>query len=293
MTTTSRQVIVGNSIILEIDIRDAVGNVVDPDTTPQVEIIDGSDMIVRAMSASGLVRVSVGRFRLTYAVPTTARTGIWVDHWTATVDGLATQAYLNFIVLTESAAIAAAAAIGDAPEITYTHDEIIGINILLSLLNKRLKNELQMESVDAYGNIEFVNCSVFSNDELVAFLNMSLSEFNSCPHFSDFSFADEVIYNRYAYVIVEGACIVAWAAQMVIEAGREFNVTDNGINLIPPPLSTALNNELSNFWTAHREVLKMIKTSIKPHPRGFGSFRCLATSPSLLKLRHLRERRII
>jgi len=120
-----------------------------------------------------------------------------------------------------------------------------------------------------------------------------LSEFNQTPHFTDFTFAEPAIYERYGYVIVEGATILAWAAQMVIEAGRELSITDNGITLQPPPLSNTLNNELSQFLTRHTEMLKHIKNNIKPRPLGFGGFRVLAVSPNYMRLRHLRQRIII
>ena len=184
-------------------------------------------------------------------------------------------------------------AICDDPQLDWSDEEITGINILLSCLKNRLKNNLEVETKDAYGNVEFVSCTIFTNDELVWFLKCSLSWFNETPHFTDFGFSDEVIYNRYGHVIVDGACIFAWAAQMVIEAGREFTISDNGVTFNPPPLSTVLNNELSQFHSAHREQLKFIKGCIKPSPVGFGSFRVLAANPNYMRLRHLRQRRII
>jgi len=129
--------------------------------------------------------------------------------------------------------------------------------------------------------------------ELVWLLRCSLSEFNQTPHFTAFTFEDPVSYDRFAHVIVEGACIVAWGAQRLIEAGKEFNIQDNGISLSPPALSATLNNELSQFLSGHRENLKYIKNSIKPYPIGFGGFRVLAVSPAYSRLRHLRERRIV
>jgi len=183
--------------------------------------------------------------------------------------------------------------IGDDPTITYTDEEITGINILLAQLKARLKNNLEVESTDEFGNITFVQCSVFTNEELTWFLRCSLSEFNQTPHFTDFTFNLEVIWDRFAYVIIEGAFILATAAQMLIEAGREFTISDNGITMNPPPLSTVLNNELSNFVTRHTEMLNKIKWSIKPQPTGFGGFRVLAVSPNFLRLRHLRQRRIV
>jgi hypothetical protein len=294
MSTESRQVIIGQTIILEIDVLDARGVKVDPDSTPEVAIIDSRDFLIRALSSTDVVRTDVGRYRYSYSVPSSADTGIWIDRWRVVVNGFETKEDLNFIVLTQSADIEVSGdQIGDPARVSYTQDEIIGINILLAMLKARLKNDVKKEALDAYGNIELVDCPIFTNDELVWFLRASLSEFNQTPHFTDFTFAMPVIYDRYAYIIVEGAYILAVAAQMLIEAGREFTITDNGITMQPPPLSTTLNNQLGAFISKHVEQLKHIKWSIKPQPIGFGSFRVLANNPNFLRLRHLRQRRII
>ena len=294
MTTTSRQVIVGKTIALEIDVRDATGQRADADSLPEVAIIDDTDYVRKTMSTSGVMRVDTGRYRFNYTVPAGAHTGIWTDHWRAVLNGFTAEARLNFIVLTAEADIEVAGAqIGDDPTITYSEAEIIGINNLLAELKARLLNDVKVETTDAYGNIVYVDCTVFTNEELVWFLECSLQEFNEFPHFTDFRFDNELIYRRYSYVIVEGAFILATAAKMLTEAGREFTISDNGITMNPPPLSATLNNELAQFVGPHRELVKNIKWSIKPHPIGFGSFRVLAVSPNFLRLRHLRQRRII
>lgn len=290
----TREVIAGQTIALEIEIKDAFGNNVDADTIPQVAILDPHNAVIRALSSVDVSRESTGKYRFNYTTESTFEAGTWTDQWQAEISGTTTSVDLYFIVLDHTAAIDyAGAQIGDDPDISYSQDEIQGINILLAILKARLKNNLEVETVDAYGNIEYVSCSVFTNDELVWFLNCSLQEFNQTPHFTDFHFSDEVIYNRYCHVIVEGACILAWGAQMLIEAGREFTITDNGITMNPPPLSTVLNNELSQFVNAHRENLKFIKGCIKPSPVGFGGYRLLSANPNYMRLRHLRERRII
>ena len=294
MTTTSRQVILGRQVILEIDIRASNGVKTDADAQPSVCLIDSDGVVRREMSSIDVYRIDTGRYRYTYTVPNVAPTGTWTDFWRATVNGLQTEARLNFVVLTAAADIEASGKqIGDDPDISYTQAEIEGINRLLGCLKNRLKNNLEVETTDAYGNITFTDCTIFTDEELTWFLKCSLSEFNQTPHFSDFTFGDEVIYNRFGYIIVEGAWIMALAAQMLIEAGREFTITDNGVTFNNPPLSATLNNELSQFVTRHTEMLKYIKTSIKPRPRGFGGFRVLAISPNYLRLRHLRQRRIV
>ena len=293
MATTSRQVILGQTVVLEIDIKDALGNRIDPDAPPEMSIADAFDVIVRPMSSYGIIRTEVGRFRVNYVVPTTARTGIWIDKWKTVVNGFPTDASFNFIVMTASTEIDVSGdQIGDPARVSYTQEEIIGINILLESLQMRLKNKLQVETTDAYGNITFVDCHIFTNEELVWFLNSSLQEFNSYPHFSSYKFSDPVIYQRFCHVIIEGALISAFGAQLLIEKGREFSVTDNGISFTPPQISEALNSELTHFAAAHREVLKNIKFSLKPGPIGFGNS-WFGTNPAYRRLRFLKERRII
>jgi hypothetical protein len=300
MATTSRQVVVGNTIVLEIDVRDAMGRRADADSLPEVAIIDPNDNIVRAKSTTNVTRIEEGRYRLAYLVPGAGHLGIWIDHWYATLNGFPTEARLNFIVVTQAAEIDVLGdQIGDDARVTYTDEEIIGINKLLAMLKARLKNNVYVESIDAYGATQFVECPIFTNEELTWFLNCSLSEFNQTPHFTDFLFSDNVIcgaentVGRFSHILIEGAAILAVAAQMLIEAGKEFTIQDNGVSMSPPPLAATLNNQLTNFVSAHLEKLKAIKCSIKPHPLGIGSYRVLAISPNYLRLRHLRERRII
>ncbi len=290
---TERQVILGQTIVLEIDVIDARGNKTDADSAPSVEIKDPLGQSLRSLSSSGVLHIKEGRYRLNFTVPNNARTGIWTDHWRATVNGFTTEANLNFIVLTAASAIdAAGSQIGDDPADQWTEAEIDGINILLHQLKCRVKNDVMAEVTDAYGNIVMENCPIFSDDELVCFLQNSLSEFNQTPHFTNIGFDSPIIYERNANIIVEGAFIIAMAAQMLIEAGREFSITDNGIGFTPNSLSDKLNNELSTFHGPHLEKLKFIKGCMKPAPLGFGSFRTFA-NPNFMRLRHLRERRII
>lgn len=290
----TRTVILGQSINLDVKVLNALGQPTDADSVPWVEIKDANGSTVRSLSPSSVVRMDTGVYRLTYAPPVTSRSGIWTDHWRAVVDGFTTDASLQFIVLSTNASIDVAGyQIGDDPCKIYSQCEIQGINILLAQLKCRLKNNAKAETLDEYGQKTYVDCPIFTDDELLCFLNGSLSEFNQTPHWTSFDFCSSIIYERNAHVIVEGAYILALGAQMLVEAGREFTVTDNGITMQPPPLSTTLNNQFGALLTAHTERLKFIKCSMKPNPSGVGTFRVLALSPALLRLRHLRQRQII
>src|SRR5210317_1149026 len=133
MATTERQIIKGQTVVLEIDVFDALGNRIDPDSTPQLAIIDPNDDVVRAMSATGVIRVDKGRYRFSYSTLVSAKTGLWIDRWRATVNGFITTNDLNFLVLTEESKTEIDGPnLGDDPNIEYSQAEIIGINILLA-----------------------------------------------------------------------------------------------------------------------------------------------------------------
>jgi hypothetical protein len=120
-----------------------------------------------------------------------------------------------------------------------------------------------------------------------------LSEFNQIPHFTSFHFSDPAIYGIFADVIVQGAVILALAAQSLIERGREFTITDNGITYQPPQISEILNNQYGQQLADYKEKVKFIKCNLKPAPLGLGGFTLQGISPNLTRLRHLRERQII
>ncbi len=120
-----------------------------------------------------------------------------------------------------------------------------------------------------------------------------LSEFNQIPHFTNFTFADPRIQTIFADVIIQGAVILALAAQALIEKGREFVITDNGVTYQPPQVAELLNNQYGQQLADYKEKVKYIKANMKPDPLGLGTFRVTAISPNYLRLRHLRQRQII
>jgi hypothetical protein len=84
---------------------------------------------------------------------------------------------------------------------------------------------------------------------------------------------------------------MALASQALIERGREFNITDNGVNFVPPTISELLNTQYSTLLTAYNERLKYIKNSMRPSPTSLGTFR-LGANVSFRNLRHRRERQL-
>ena len=142
-------------------------------------------------------------------------------------------------------------------------------------------------------------CFAFSAAELSAFLDASLSRFNGTPHFTAFNWKN-IDLIRFRYIIVEGAVLLGMSAQVLIEAGREFTVNDNGISFTPAQVSQALSGQFSGRYTQYIADLDFIKLHFKPSPVAVLSYQSLLVgsgdavggNPSISKLRHLRGRRV-
>jgi hypothetical protein len=185
----------------------------------------------------------------------------------------------------------------DADEVpfVFTKAEVHGVNVLLRLLKPRLKNDGVRKILDPNNPDQYitVSCTVFTDAELTCFLINSLSEFNATPHFSQLGFDNPQIYTIFADIIVQGAALLALAAQALIERGREFTITDNGISFVPPAVSEMLQTQYSTQLTDYRTRLKEIKCQFKPRPLGLGTWVTTGTAPAFSRLRHLRERQLI
>ena len=289
--------ILGREVELYVKFCDAAGNPVNADDVPKVEVTDFDGNVKRALSKRGVGLVcDPGIYVLSYTLPLNATDGYWNDRWVAKIGGEEVEQIFEFQVI-------AGGNIkedkepnhkpGDPAEFCFSKEEVKCINVLLDILRKRLKSDGKVRQDDGNGGFILVDCPVFSDSELICFLINSLSEFNQYPHFTNFTFADEIICTRFVDIIVQGAVLLALAAQSLIEKGREFSITDNGITYQPPAISDILNTQYTTQLSNYMEKLKRIKDSLKPSPLGLGTFRVTAVNPNYLRLRHLRARQII
>lgn len=283
---------VTEQIKLEVQFRDSAGNAKDTDGYfPTINIIDAASTNVIPTTTTDVIRVGVGYYRYTLTVPDGYTIGIWNDIWTGIIDGYSITAVFDFNV-TSAGTIEAVGtvaptliAIGDEPVDQWTQEEIKGINILLKLIKARLKNNAFRP--------DGTPCNVFSNDELLGFLCASLSEFNSTPTITTYSFDNPVIYKLFPDAVTQGAYLVAMAAQATVEAGREFTLNDNGVTINPPPVSSTITAMYNAQLSDYRAKLKEIKRNHRPGPIAYTAGGLLASSPQIKKLRHLRERSIL
>jgi hypothetical protein len=133
---------------------------------------------------------------------------------------------------------------------------------LVGLLKARLQSNGKTKSADKDGNTIYVDCDIYGNETLAAFIGLSVSDFNQVPYFTNFTLEDSRFVDCFTEVLVEGATLYALSSQALIERGREFYIGDDGINFVPPNVSEMLNTQYSTLLSHHWEKLKTIKSRI-------------------------------
>lgn len=287
---------VTENVNLTVQFRDQFGNLVNTDSLPQVSIIQPSGAIVMPPTTNGVANTSTGQYSFIWTVPINGPYGVFNDVWTATINGFQVQATFSFVVShTEMPNINSDGYLhlGDDPGFHYSQIAIANINKLLKMLKARLNSAGKSRKV-INGNVSYVDCDIFSIEMLTDFLATALSDFNQTPYFTFITFDQTHFIDQFAEVLVEGATLYALASQALIERGREFQLTDNGLGFTPPTvsdmLSTQYNTLLSHYW----EKLKYIKNSLRPFPLGLGVFGMTnGQIPAIRNLARMRERRIL
>lgn len=283
---------VGEDLKLEVQFSDAAGNSKDADSTPTIEITDGAGQVVLAQTSQSVERLGLGHYRYQLTAPEGYITGIWNDIWRGTLDGYSIVNIFDFLVNSQGkinaieTIVEPDSELGDDDSVPYTQDEIKNINVLLKLLKSRLRNNAFTPAGDP--------CNVFADEDLINFLCASLSEFNMTPTITGFTFADPNTSTLFADILTQGAMLIAWSGQAILEAGREFSLVDSGVQINPPPVSSTINTQYQANLTDYRAKLTRIKVNLRPSPRGLGAGNILASrNPKILQLRHRSENRII
>ncbi len=286
---------VGETIVLEVAFADILGNPKDSDSTPTVSIIDEDGTTVRATSATGVDWIGVGKYRLEFDVPDGYTSGTWSDTWTGAVDGYQINAAFNFLVssigtitATGPSVVDPAIEIGDDPwpSLTdYSQNAKANINFLLKLLKSRLRST----GFKPDGS----KCDLFSNDDLLQFLNIALSEFNLTPTITGFTFDDSLTRTLFADILTQGAMLAAWSGQAILEAGREYTINDNGATIQPPPVSSTISSMFNTQLSDYRNKMKEAKRNMRPAPLGMSGGSLFARQPATQRLRWLKEKTIL
>ena len=296
MAIVPRSAIVSPTDTVQLRVQfESAGATVDLDAYPTVTLVQPSGTVITGPTSLGVYRLAVGLYGFDFPAPIDASLGVWSDIWTGKLAGVTVRQTLNFVIYTtQMPAVNTDGYIhlGDDPGFHYSQVATGNINKLVKALKARLNSSGKSRNKDQYGNVIFEDCDIYTVDQLVTFIATSLTAFNQIPHFTFFTFEDTGIIDNFFEVLVQHATIYALASKALIERGREFNISDNGLTFQPPSVSELVNSqwsaELSNWW----EKVKLIKGNMKPAAFGLGTLRPMAVSPQFLRLRHLRARQI-
>jgi hypothetical protein len=288
---------VTDQVNLTVQFNDQSGTPINTDTFPTISIVQPSGLVALLPTSVGVQQLGVGNYQYTFTVPINGPYGVFNDIWVGLVNGYRIESTFSFVVThTQIPAINSDgyAHLGDDPGFRYSQCAIININKLMKSLKARLNSSGKAKSSDSYGNTVYVDCDIFSVDTLTTFIATALWDFNQVPYFTFFTFDEDNFVDQFGEILVEGATLYALASIALIERGREFTLTDNGLNFNPPTESELLQTQYSTLLTHYWEKLKYIKNSLRPGPRGLGVFSMnSAINPAFARLRHLRARRLI
>jgi len=295
MKTRSNVIGTGEIVQLKAQFSDPLGNPGDLNDFPRIQIIQPNTAIYHEYTSAGVYKISAGLYGYDFTVPIIGPVGVWSDVWLGTLgpEEYIIRGSFNFIVSNTnlgSPNIDGYVHLGDEPKYNLSQEAILNINHLMKVLRVRLQSDGRRQTTDSYGNIVYENCDIFSTEELYVLLCSSLSEFNITPHITAYTFEDPFVVDMFADIIVEGAYILGLASKALIEKGKEFNISDNGITYQPPAIADLLNSQMSTLLTSYRDRLKGIKYQFKPGPVGLGTLRITAVAPQMLRLRHRRAR---
>lgn len=288
---------VTDQVNLTIRYKDPYGNPINADSFPQISLIQPSGLVALAPTSTGVTNTAPGEYSFIFTIPINGPYGNWSDDWTAYIGGMRIEQTFQFTVIhTQLPAINTDGYVhlGDDPGFHYSQHAIKNINKLVKSLKARLNSSGKAKNADAYGNTVYIDCDIFSYDMLVTFIATALWDFNQVPYFTFFDFDDSAFVEQFGEVLVEGATLYALASKALIERGREFQITDNGLNFNPPTVSELMMTQYSALLSHYWEKLKYIKNSLRPSPRGLGVFSMNSgLNPAFARLRHLRARRLI
>lgn len=284
------------TVNLTIQFKDGQGNPVDTDTFPTISLIQPSGLVALSPTTAGVAHVGTGQYSFLFETPIAGPFGIWNDMWVGSINGFRVERTFSFAIThTDLPGINSDGYmhLGDDVGFNYSQTAIFNINKIVKMVKARLNSSGKAKKI-INGNVAYVDCDIFSVDMIVTFIAMSLSKFNSTPYFTYFTFEDTNFIVEFCEVLAEGASLFAEASQALIERGREFQLTDNGINFNPPTISELLNTQYNTTLAHYWEQLKYLKNSMRPSPVGLGVFGMTSgLNPAFARLRHLRARRLI
>lgn len=150
--------------------------------------------------------------------------------------------------------------LGDDVSWNFGQDEIYNINKLIKVLKLKLSSEGKIKGLDGV----YIDCSIFSTDELVTALDSSLKRFQSLvPEIEEATFLNEDFCVFFTCPLVLGAMLELLPGKALTEAGAfsAFIENENKYNLTEHVSQTILKLieiESHNY----REEIKLIRGNL-------------------------------
>lgn len=283
-----------DTVRLRASFFDTTGALTDLSSFPTVSIVSPSGLVSVSPSSAGVYAVETGIYGYDYEIGINGPIGVYNDIWRGVNGSQVIILSHNFVCdTTQLPAINSDGYVhlGDDVGFNYSQLAIQNINKVIKGVRARLKSQGKAKRVDEDGNVTYIDCDIYSVDVLVTFCAMALSNFNLIPYFTTFTYEDTEIIDQFCEILVQGAVLYALASQALIERGREFQISDNGLQFTPPTVSELLSSQWGTGLTSYNEQVKYVKNSMRPAPKGLGTLTITATNPNVSRLRHLRARR--
>lgn len=286
----------GDILQLITEFRDpATGVHTDTDVFPEISIQQPSGNVLFTWTNVGVYRVDTGVYGYDFDIDPNPVIGVWTDQWRGQESGNILYNSHNFVIHHTQMPMLNTDGyfhLGDEPGFNFSQIAIKNINKLVWILKARLNSAGKSLIKDENGNEQLVDCDIYTIPQLVTFIIAGMWAFNMIPHFTEYSFDDTEFLRIFGEIIVRHALVYALASKALIERGREFQISDNGVTFQPPGVSDVLGTQYSTEYQHWESDVRLIKQNMKPAPFGLGGLRPLAVAPQYMRLRHLRARRI-
>ena len=287
---------VTDQVNLTVKFTDQYGRPVNTDSFPTISIVQPSGLVLLSPTSAGVQQFAPGNYSFVFTVPYNGPYGVFNDVWVGYINGFRVETTFSFIVnhsQVPSINSDGKVHLGDDPGFHYSECATRNINKIIKALKARLNSSGKSKDADAYGNTTYADCDIFTIANLTTFIATALSDFNQVPYTTFFTFDEDYFVDQYLEILVEGATMWALCSQDLLERGREFQLTDNGLNFNMPTVSELMNSQYTTLIAHYWEKLKYIKNSLRPHPKGLGVFGMTSSlNPAIRNQRHLRARRI-
>ena len=291
------EVDVTEQINLVVQFKDMNGAPIDTDSFPKLSLVQPSGGVFMAPTSVGVSRMAQGKYSYILTIPYAGPYGAWNDVWVGYINGQRVETTFSFVVShtqIPSVNTDGYRHLGDDPGFNYSQNAIKNINFLIKALRARLNSSGKAKAKDSFGNDIYVDCDIYSVEMLTSFLATALWEFNAIPYFTFFQFDDDAFVQQFGSILVDGATLIALSSMALLERGREYNITDNGISFTPPSVSELMNTQYSTLLTNYWEKLKYVKNSLRPAPLGLGTWSATGGgyNTAWARLRHKRQGRL-